>query len=233
MRPCFVVALVALGSSACYPTLPTHLAEGTEVLAPTKVGVTLAGGAAGFDTKLRDNHGAVFAGAFEARVRVGIGNRQEVGGSIFAGGGTSVANVDIPFGAGAKLSYKIAPTHWFAIVADGGVLDVKAASIVIPSGDLAVIFAPYTAPGGTHIYTGLRGSFGIPILPGAHGADEGLTLPIGVAIHVSDRVRLFVESGVVAGFGQFATQYGGGGAGLNDTSSVGGYGVLAFGYLFR
>jgi hypothetical protein len=227
----FALAGFAVALSGCYPTLPTHFAEGTEVLSPGKIGLTVTGGPAGFDTKLRGNHLTEIAGGFEARTRVGVGQQQEIGASVFAGVGAPVSSGDVHIGAGAKLSYKIAPIAWLAVVVDAGVLDLDSASVVVPSGDLAVIVAPYTAPGGTQVYTGLRGSLGIPILKGARASDEGITVPLGLALHASERVRLFVEGGLEAGFGQFAGDAGS--SGLNDTSTLGGYGLLGFGYVFR
>jgi hypothetical protein len=225
------LAALALLTSGCYPTLPTHFAESAEVLGPGRVGVTLAGGGAGFDTKLRGNHLGYGGGAFEGRVRVGIGHDQEIGGSVFGGAGTGVSGGDANGGAGAKISYKIGPARWLAFVADAGVMDVNSASVVVPSGDLAAVIAPYTASDGTQVYTGVRGSLGVPILDRARAFDEGITIPVGLAFHASERVRLFAEGGFVAGFGQFAGQAGF--TGLNDTSTLGGYGVLAFGYVFR
>lgn len=226
----FALLGFALALSGCYPTLPTHFAESTEVLAPGNVGITLAGGPAGFYTKLRGNHLTEAAGGFEGRVRVGIGHSQEIGGSVFAGVGTPVSSGDVNVGAGAKLSYKIAPLPWLAAVADAGIMDLDSASVVIPSGDLAIVAAPYTARDGSQVYTGLRGSLGIPILEGARASDEGITIPVGFAFHASPRWRMFVEGGFVAGFGQFAGQSGS--TGLNDTATLGGYGVVAVGYVF-
>jgi hypothetical protein len=229
MRLSLAATLVV--TTGCYPALPTHFAESAEVLGPGKVGVTIAGGGAGFDTKLRGKPLTYGAGAFEARVRVGIGHDQEIGGSVFGGVGTGVAGGDANGGAGAKISYKIGPARWLAFVADAGVMDLNSASVVVPSGDLAVVLAPYTASDGTQVYTGVRGSLGVPILEGARAFDEGITVPVGLAFHASERVRMFAEGGFIAGFGQFAGQAGF--TGLNDTSTLGGYGVLAFGYVFR
>lgn len=229
MRPGLAAILVV--TTGCYPTLPSHFAESAEVLGPGKVGVTIAGGGAGFDTKLRRNQLTYGAGAFEGRVRVGVGHDQEVGASVFGGAGSGVAGGDASGGAGAKISYKIGPARSLAFVADAGIMDLNSASVVVPSGDLAVVFAPYTASDGTQVYTGVRGSLGVPILEGARAFDEGITIPVGVAFRASERVRLFAEGGFVAGFGQFAGQTGF--TGLNDTSTLGGYGVVAFGYVFR
>src|SRR5207249_9336739 len=88
-RFAFVIAIAPL-VVGCYPTLPPHLAEGTEVLAPGRVSVNIAGGA----TSVEANCCAAgtaneFAAGFEARLRTGLRYNQEIGVSAMFGMGTN------------------------------------------------------------------------------------------------------------------------------------------------
>jgi len=229
VRTCLVVFSVAL--VACYPTLPPHLAEGTEVLRPGGASVTLVGGGAGFDANCcagassPTSASTVGGGGFETRVRVGIGAKQEVGGAVFLGLGTASGGGDPPFAAGGELSYKIAPLPWFAVVVDGGALDHAVASVAVAGGDLALIFAPFIAENGSQVYAALKGSFAVPFLNGARDVNEALEVPIGVSLHLSKRVRFIAEGGPVLGFAQLVTDEA---PASQNVTSVGGYGVLAF-----
>ena len=230
--PRFVApAVVAFVTSACYPTLPPQFAEGTDVLAPRKVGLTFVGVAAGGVTNLPQSTLRTTGGGLETRVRVGIGGKQEIGASLDLGIGTGSGGGDPPFLVGGKVSYKFAPLSWLAFVADAGVLDANAASIALFGGDLAAIVALYTAPDASQLYTGARGAFAIPVLQNAHAVSESVTVPIGYAMHTSDRVRLFIEAGVIAGFTQQVIDTAP--SVTNNIHSTGGYGLVGFGYLFR
>lgn len=231
MRTQLTLLACALLTSACYPTLPPQLAESTEVLAPKKVSLTFVGGGAGLaDGCCGKSTSSQAVGGLETRIRVGIGNKQEIGASFFGGIGTPVGGGDIPFAAGGKLSYKVAPVSWLAFVANGGVLDVSAASTAVFGADLAAIVAPYTAADGSQLYVAARGGFAIPVVQGAHDINESIAFPIGVSLHTSDRVRLFFEGGPVMGFAQLQNDTGGPGT---SSTMVGAYGVVAVSYLFR
>lgn len=232
MRSRNLVSVVAfLASAGCYPTLPPYLAESTEVLAPKKVGLTFVGAGAGSDTNCCGKGSAVQGmTGIEARVRIGMGAKQELGASFFGGIGTAVTG-DPPWAVGGKGTYKIAPLPWFAIVANGGAMTFMVSSIAVLGGDLAVIVAPYTAPNGTQLYTGLKGGFSVPVLQNVQATSESFTLPVGVSIHTSDRVRLIFESGFVIGLSQ--THSGSMPGATQDAASPGGYGLFAFAYNFR
>ncbi len=228
MRPILVaLALVATG---CYPTLPPHLAEGTDVLKPGGVSLNVAGGAG--DSQVNQPVGATAANQFlagaEVRARVGVGANSEVGGGVFLGVGTSVGGGDPPFGIGGKLTYKYAPVKWFAVVADAGAMDFAVASVAVFSGDLALIFAPYTSPDGKQLYIAGKGAFSIPVLSGATNVNEALIVPIGFQLPLSEKVRMYFEAGPLVGFAQQNN------AGTTtSTNSFGGYGTLAWTFLLR
>jgi hypothetical protein len=216
----------ALLATGCYPTLPPHLAEGTEVNEAKQVGLTIAGGGAGFDVNCCGQGSATQAMAgLEARVRVGVGARQEVGASLFGGAGTTIGNGEPPIVVGGKASYKVAPSRWVALIASAGGLSAGVSAVAIFGGDLAVVVAPYTAPSGLQVYTGAKGSFSVPILQNAKATNEAFTFPIGLVIPVSDRTRLIGETGFVLGLGQ---QSGG-----QTAMSPGGYGLFAYAHSFR
>ncbi len=148
-------------------------------------------------------------------------------------GGGSVGYI-----GGGKLSYKIAVAPWFAIIAGAGALDVSSTAIF--GGDLAVVVAPYTDSRGTQVYTGVRGSFGIPVLTNAtacapcgpaYGSGEGLTVPLGLALHTDTNVRVFLEGGMFVGFSQLHDQSQGIGNGAATT--LGGYATVAVQFVIR
>lgn len=230
--PVRVILLGLLASACTYPTLSPHLAEGTEVLKPGQIGLTVAGGGGvgGFtDSKPSGSVSASSAGGgVEGRVRVGLPGKQELGASAIAGGATGVGGGDPPLLAGGEASYKIAPLPWLAFVVDLGAMDRVISSTAILGGSLAAIFAPYTAKNGTQIYAGVKGSVTAPILKDGSGTAELIDVPVGLALHTSERVRLYVEGGFMLGFGQVDS-----GGTTTNTSGYGGYGVFAFGYIFR
>jgi len=159
------VVSLALVATACYPTLPPHIGEGTDVLRPGGVSVHVAGGAGDFAVKeiATSNYDNIFAVGLEARIRAGIGINSEIGAAFVGGFGTSVAGGDPPFALGGKLSYKWGPLPWLAIVVDAGAMDFAVASVALFSGDLAVITAPYTWANGMQFYVGAKGAFSVPV----------------------------------------------------------------------
>jgi len=216
-------------ATGCYPTLPPHLGEGTEVLGPGRVNLAVAGGAGSFEGK--DATGAYvnqFAAGIEARVRTGVGANSEVGASFIGGMGTNVGGGDPPFALGGKLSYKWGPLPWLAIVVDAGAMDFAVASVALFSGDLAVITAPYTWANGMQFYVGAKGAFSVPVLSNATNVNEAIIVPIGLRIPTSEKVRFFVEAGPIAGFAQQSSS-----GGSSSTNSFGGYGTLSLTFLLR
>lgn len=222
-----LIPLVLFASAAaCAPTLPPHLGEGTEVLAPGHVNLNIAGGAVGGERVAGGPNDNQFGAGAEVRSRVGLPGKQELGVSFFGGAGTSIGNGDPPFGLGGKLSYKIAPTPWLAFVASGGALYYRVSATAAFGGDLAVIVAPYTAPNGNQLYLALKGAFSIPVLQGATGANEAIIVPIGFSLHTSERVRFFIEGGPIAGFSQLSTS-------ATNPTVLGGYSILAVTFILR
>jgi hypothetical protein len=224
------LSAVCLGvATGCFPTLPPHLGEGTEVLGAGRVNLAVAGGAGAFEGQ--NSTGASvnqFAAGMEARVRTGVGAKSEVGASVFGGFGTSIGGGDPPFALGGKLSYKWGPLPWLAFVVDGGAMDYAVASVAVFSGDLAVITAPYTWANGMQFYVGAKGAFSVPVLSNATNVNEAIIVPIGLRIPTSERVRFFVEAGPIAGFAQQSSS-----GGSNTTNSFGGYGTLSLTFLLR
>lgn len=219
-------------SAGCYPTLPPFVGESTEVLEPKKMGIRVMGGGAMFDTNCcKDGSTAQGMGGLEARFRIGVGAKQEVGATFFGGMGSMIGGGDPPFVVGGKGTWKMAPVPWLAVIANGGAQSVGTAAVATFGGDVAVIAAPYMAANGTQIYTGLKSGIAVPVLNNATATSEAFTLPIGFSLATSERVRLLFETGGVLGLSQ--THTGGSGGGTQSAASVGGYGLVAFGYNFR
>jgi hypothetical protein len=215
--------------SACYPTLPPTITEGTDILAPGHVSLNIAGGAGDFSAK--GSTGAYenqFAGGLEARLRTGIGARSEIGASLIGGVGTSVGGGDPPFVLGGKVSYKLGLLPALAFVVDAGAMDYAVASVAIFSGDFAVIAAPYTSPTGLQLYVAAKGGFAVPVLSNATNVNEMITIPVGVQIPTSQRVRFYIEAGPLAGFAQQSS-----GGTTSSTNTFGGYGTVAFAFVLR
>ncbi len=217
--------------------MPTQLAESTEVLDWSKVGVTVAGGG-GAVAECCNNSSNNSPGGFgggEVRVRVGMGHGQEIGVSAFGGAGSSNP---INGAFGGKLAYKIAPLPWLAFVANGGAYDYigwsnNVSNTAVFGGDLAAIVAGYVDSRGTQIYGGVRGAFAVPVFTGAHGASESLTVPIGVMLKLSDLVRVFFEGGFVASWGQYRSESPPPDNYSADLTLLGGYGTAAVQFVFR
>lgn len=228
-----IILLFALTSIGCYPTLPPFVGESTEVLNPKQMGFRVMGGGAMFDTNCcKDGSSAQGMGGFEARFRVGVGAKQELGASFFGGVGQTVGGGDPPFVVGGKGTWKIAPVPWLAVIANGGAQSVGVAAVATIGGDAAVIVAPYRMENGSQLYTGFKAGLAVPILNNATAVTESFTLPIGFSLATSERVRLFFETGGVVGASQTHTGSGASG-GTQSAASLGGYGLLGFGYNFR
>ena len=235
MRKLLFFAVGSIFLAGCYPTLPPVLGEGTEVLRPGGVSLTAAGAGAAFGANVTQCCAAASAtevgGGLEARLRAGIGAKQEIGASVFLGIGNPYGNGDPPFAAGGAISYKVAPLQWLAVVADAGALDFAAASVGIVSGDLAVIAAPYTAANGTQLYTAVKGAIAVPFLSGSRDLIESVTVPIGLSVPTSKRVRFLVEAGPIFGFAQ---QVDDSAPDMPlDATSIGAYAAVAFTFVLR
>jgi hypothetical protein len=231
-RAVAALLLLSVPTAGCYPTLPPFVGESTEVLQPKQMGVRVMGGGAMFATNCcKDGSTAQPMGGLETRFRIGVGAKQEVGASFFGGIGGAVGGGDPPFVIGGKGTWKIAPVQWLAVIANGGGQVVGVAAVATFGGDLAVIAAPYTSSGGTQLYTGVKGGLAIPVLNNATATSEAFTIPIGLSLATSERVRLLFESGGVLGLSQ--THTGGASGGTQSATSPGGYGLVAFSFNFR
>jgi len=220
-----LLSLLAVGCS--YPTLAPHFAEGTETLRAGQVGVSVAGGGAAGRYTIADTRTSSVGGGAELRVRVGLPGNQEVRAIGMAGIASKVTG-EPPIAVGGALSYKLAPRPWLAVIVDLGAIDKVISSTVILGGSLGVIVAPYTARGGTQIYTGAKASVTVPILDGATGSAELIGVPVGLAWPATAHVQLCVEGGLLAGLGRVDS-----GGTTTSTSGFGGYGAVAIGYVFR
>ncbi len=133
------LTLALAGCSPLSAPLPFHFTETAAALDRGAMRVTAAagGGEAVFDGS---------AGGGSLRLRVGVGARQEVG---FEGSALAVDNgehtrdssrwIGHTLAYGLKLSYKLAPTDWFAVVAGAGA--AHAATGESAGGDLGLVFA--------------------------------------------------------------------------------------------
>jgi hypothetical protein len=228
------LASLALVATGCFATLPPQVAEGTTVMDAGGVSLGVSAGAGTFEYQGQANSQGQTAwnnqtaGGFETRLRTGIGGHQELGVSVFGGVGSGIGNGDPPFVLGGKLSYKIAPAPWFAIVAGGGAMDHSVSSTAVFSGDLALIAAPYTSPTGFQFYVATKGAFAIPVLSGSTAVEESIVIPLGLQIPTSKRMKLYAELGPIWGFAQ-QSQAGG----SQSTWSVGPYAIFAFTYQLR
>jgi len=195
------------------------------VLAPGRVGLTVAGGGGAGQFTINDNNASGRGVGAEARVRVGLPGDQEVG----LGG---IAGISLPHTAdsvaGGNLSYKIAPRRWLAFVGELGVLDKIVSTTVIFAGSVAGIVAPYTADNGSQLYMGLKGGLSIPVLQDSSATTEVISLPVGYSWHATERMQLIAELGIGYGMEQINS-----GGTTTPTSGYGGYGLVAFGYTLR
>ena len=226
--------LAALGSAACVPTMPSAFVESTEVLDSGRVDLTVAGGAGAVAACCDKASAAAGFGGGEVRARIGVGGRQEVGVTAFGGAGSNPADGVM----GGKLAYKIAPVPWLAIVANAGAYDFLGSQVgggishtAVFGADLAAILAANLDARGTQLYGGARGSFVIPILSGATGSTEALTVPIGLTYQASEVARLYVEGGLIFSGAQFNDEadptFSGSG------TQLGGYGALGVRFALR
>jgi hypothetical protein len=204
---------LAGGCAPLSAPVPFHLAETATPLERGAMRATLAGGggSAIFDGS---------AGGGDARLRIGVGARQEVGieGELLRVDtgkpdmhsprwiGTSLAY-------GLKLSWKGAPTDWVAFIAGAGAMSAATGESV--GGDLALVFS--RPRGIVRPYAGLRGTVAFPVarpLDDAGGITGGVIVPGGVAVHYADSCDLFLEGGYVQLWSDGGQRSHGGGYGL-------------------
>jgi hypothetical protein len=216
-----LVAALSIAATGCFATVPAPFAEGTEVLKPHATGVALvaAGGGVGGICKAPATCAGQGGVGGELRIRLGLRGNQEIGVS---GYGAFVASSNNTFIGGGEISYKIAPVPWLAFVAGAGGMDEN--DYAIFGGNLAAIIAPYTSEHGSQLYTGARGSFGIPLMKNATGATESVIVPVGFSFKSGGDVRVFLEGGLAVAFNQYHDE-------LNSLASqestfVGGYGAV-------
>jgi hypothetical protein len=211
---------LAGGCAPLAAPLPFHLAETATPLSRGELRATVAGGGGN----------AIFdgsAGGGDARVRIGVGARQEIGveGELLRAD-TGKPDAKSPrwigksFAYGLKLSWKGAPTDWFALIVGAGAM--SAATGESAGADLAVVFS--RPRGLIRPYAGLRGTLAIPVarpLDDAGGITGGVVLPAGISFHYANSCDVFLEGG-------YAQLWSDGG----QHSHGGGYGALAFAFAF-
>lgn len=218
--------IVWLATACTYPALSPHLAEGTHVLRRGEIGVTVSGAGGAGTHAITGNSATSLGAGVETRVRIGMATDQEIG--VALGGGISTKMTgEPPVVFGGALSYKIAPRPWLAFVGELGALDKVISSTLIFGGSLAAIVAVYD-DGEDQVYTGLKGSLGIPRLRGARGNAEIGGAAAGYSKRITDRARLVVEGGIFVGIGDVDS-----GGTTTSTTGLGGYLLLSFGYRVR
>ena len=164
------------------------------------------------------------ASAAKRAFRLGLRAHQEIGvARLRRRSSTSQRRRRAGVGAigGGALSYKLGAAPWLAFVANAGAIDQSF------GGDVALIVAPYTDSGGRQIYTGLRGSVAIPLVPDVRAATTAVTAPIGLSLRPTSASRVFLEAGVMAG-GQQTD-----GFDAQRVGGVGGYASIAVEILSR
>jgi hypothetical protein len=204
------------------------LSETAEVLEPGAVslGLVRGGGGLGLD-------GA--GGGGGARVRVGVGAKQEVGveGTVLglkAGGYDGAPNPQgASVAAAGKLSWKMSPVPWFALIAGagGGWGDTGTAL----GGDLAMLFSSGRALARVlRPYAGIRGGVSFPVGRDLHskgGITEELVVPVGLGFDLGPSVRLYVEGGMLNAWSDYVERNGcSAGTASCSAYHVGGYGAI-------
>jgi len=190
----FLVGLLVAGLGACSPiavTPPFHFMETAETLKRGEVSANVAGGGA---AQLWMKGGGV-----GARVRVGLGARQEVGaeGAVAWAHWDDYDSDDKGMLSGGKLSWKGGVTEWLALIAGVGFGDAPNGTVV--GGDLGVLMSP-SRPGVLAPYLGLRLGLGVPVASDGKST-IGLTPIIGVALAAGSIVRLHAEMGWLNAWG--------------------------------
>lgn len=196
MKSLLPIVALLVGCTPLSATPPFHLTETTETVDRGGVVVTPAFGGGGMGLA-----GGVGGGA---RVRVGVGAHQEVGAEatgFYVGNGTHHAGDPAWQGSsgavGVKLSYKIAPIDNLAIVVGAG--PGYGATGWAMGGDVGLIAA--RARGIARPYIGAVGTFAIPVgraIDRDGGMTGGFSIPVGLGLVLSPRLRLYFEAGFLA-----------------------------------
>lgn len=217
---------LGLAAGGCAPTLPPFVtAETADVLPSKAVGVSLAGGGAVLTTDAR-TVGLCCSGG-EARVRVGVGARQEV--SV----GAAFASTDDVAAYASRIGWKLAARPWLAVVGGtGGVVHVHTLGKVLAvSADVGLLAS---TPRGwfSHgqLYGGLRTGVSVPALVdplSGPGLVAHVAAPLGFALRLGG-ARVYIEGGAVG----TRTWYRAGDV-ADAYPLVGVYGALAFGVFFE
>jgi hypothetical protein len=213
------LSLLSCALGACAPAIPFHFAETAETLKARQVSLTVAGGGGGG----RDIHECCGGGS--ARVRVGIGHNMEVGGELDAIGGKGTAVLS------GKASFKFAPVDYFALIAGvggSGTINTsgEGSSPLYLGTDVAALFSSRPLANLLRLYGGARFTFVLPTsgqfyqnLP-----TQGFIVPVGLALALSPRWRLFFESGMTGGWSELANNMTNQ---IDRFNWIGGYGAIA------
>lgn len=218
-----VQALTVTLLAGCVPLtapVPFHLAETATPLERGELRVT---GAVGGGNAVLDGSG----GGGAVRLRIGVGARQELGmEGMLLRIDTGKPDDKSPRWIGqsntwgVKLSWKGAPTNWFAVIAGAGA--VSSATGESAGANLAIVFS--RPVGLFRPYAGLRGTIAFPIarpLDDAGGITGGFVVPGGISLHLARSSDLFIEGG-------WASLWSDGG----DQSHAAAYGLLAYAFTF-
>jgi hypothetical protein len=192
-----VEALTITLAAGCVPIsapIPLHLAETATPLQRGELRATAGGGGGVMGL---DGGG----GGGDVRLRIGVGARQEVGveGELLRVDTGKPDNksprwIGKSFVYGLKVSWKGAPTDWFAVIAGAGAM--SAATGESAGADLALVFS--RPVGIVRPYAGFRGTIAFPVarpLADAGGITGGLVVPGGLSFHFTSRADLFLEGG--------------------------------------
>lgn len=194
--------LIAVLLADCTPTIPLATLETAETLEARTVTVSAAGGAGG-------GNGGICCGGGMARVRVGIGGRQELGADVAVLDDGNSADV------GAKLAYKHGLTSNLAILAGAGGTH---GSVYGNSAGVDAAFVASTGSAVLQYYGSLRVSLAVPVREDLY-SDGGLaqvgSLALGITHSIGMPIRLFAE---VGGIGATSERYD-----FIDTSKKGTY----------
>jgi hypothetical protein len=228
MRKLVVILVVTLAGCAAQSRLPaSYFAETAPALEAGHVSATaVGGGATTFDGD---------GGGFGGRVRVGIGDHQEVGieasqvevdpsrqdcnGDTCLDGNVPTATYNIR-SRSALVEWKQSYGEHYALVAGvGGSEHAALSGNIDPEGDnyghsfdaaLAFIASGHINQA-FDVYTGARATLAIPV--GANNSPYatdvvGLNGALGLATNMGDNMQLFVEGGVVATWTSFFPELG-------------------------
>ena len=193
-------SLLLLFAAGCVPTGPFVTAETADILRARQVSFMAAGGPA-----VGTNSGSSstsYGGGADIRVRVGIGHNQEVGAELTALLASSPSQETLLVG---RLRHKLGLGRHLALisaVAVGG--DVISGSNLQDAGaDTGIVASTGSLGDRLRLYGGARVGFSLPLTDfGGLPKMETLTLPLGLAIGVSERARLYTEAGLMAGLYQ-------------------------------